>query len=377
MLTPNTKIVLAILSFSVIFFSSFAFAQPQFMSLGNQWNGEAYGVSANGDVVVGHTFTSSPSGNIAFRWTASEGMTLLGSLPGGSSGRSSATATSGDGTVIVGHSGFSSVEAFRWTQSGGLMGLGNGGSFGNSIATGVSADGSVVVGISETATEPQAFRWTQQTGLVRLGYMGGLGNEAVGVSGDGSVVVGSAYGVDGCEHAFRWSQSTGRVWLAAVPGDFCNVAKTISADGSVIVGDIYGTTTPNEAFRWTQSTGIVGLGNRAGHNSSKALAVSGNGTTIVGYDIHNSWGSSEAIIWDKMHGFRPLRDVLVNDFGLNLAGWQLTEARGISADGMTIVGTGIQSGFTQWRPWIARLPEPATISNVIIVLASFSRRRRS
>ena len=75
--------------------------------------------------------------------------TGLGDLPGGGYG-SSASAVSGDGSVVVGHStSGSGVEAFRWTASGGMVGLGAlpGRTF-YSSAFDVSADGSVVVGES-------------------------------------------------------------------------------------------------------------------------------------------------------------------------------------------------------------------------------------
>ncbi len=48
--------------------------------------------------------------------------------------------------------------------------------------------------------------------------------------------------------------------------------------------------------------------------------------------------------------------ILVTDLGLDLTGWQLDTATGISADGMTIVGHGNNpNGFTE--AWIATIPE--------------------
>src|SRR5262249_15157185 len=97
-----------------------------------------------------------------------------------------------DGSVVVGSS-YSTMgrQAFRWTQGGGMAGLGflSGGS--DSLATGVSADGSVVVGTSNDATFASfAFRWTQGSGMVNLGTTpGGAGAAASDVSADGQVVV--------------------------------------------------------------------------------------------------------------------------------------------------------------------------------------------
>ena len=70
----------------------------------------------------------------------------LGDLSGGSFA-SRATAVSADGSVVVGESTTASgQEAFRWTQSGGMVGLGSLSAESSSRAFGVSSDGSVVVG---------------------------------------------------------------------------------------------------------------------------------------------------------------------------------------------------------------------------------------
>ena len=68
----------------------------------------------------------------------------------------------GDGTG-------SCYEAFRWTATDGLVGIGGGFA---SDAYGLSADGSVV-GYSGSDTRGAAFRWTRETGLVPIGNLGG------------------------------------------------------------------------------------------------------------------------------------------------------------------------------------------------------------
>jgi probable HAF family extracellular repeat protein len=113
----------------------------------------------------------------------------LGDLPGGAV-HSRAFGVSADGSVVVGSTGAapssSGSQAFRWTVDTGMVGLGE--SF-SSAAFDVSADGSVIVGWSVYG---QAFRWTQDTGMVGLGdFPGGLFlSSANAVSGDGSIVVG-------------------------------------------------------------------------------------------------------------------------------------------------------------------------------------------
>ena len=83
-----------------------------------------WAISADGTTIVGEG--ASGSGTQAFRWTAGGGMAGLGDLAGGASG-SVAYGVSADGSVVVG-AGRSAAsgpgrEAFRWTSGGGMAGL--------------------------------------------------------------------------------------------------------------------------------------------------------------------------------------------------------------------------------------------------------------
>jgi len=96
---------------------------------GNQ--SEAYGVSADGSVVVSWAYNAAGQGR-AFRWTASGGMQDLGTLGGCCSG---ASGVSADGSVVVGKS---DGRAFRWTASGGMEDL-------NRTYASLLTDGSLLV----------------------------------------------------------------------------------------------------------------------------------------------------------------------------------------------------------------------------------------
>src|SRR4029079_17904812 len=81
-----------------------------------------------------------------------------------------------------------SSEAFRWTATSGMVGLGNLPSQNASRALATNADGSVVVGDSGTTccyvANQQAFRWTAASGMAGLGFLpGGNMSIAHGVSG--------------------------------------------------------------------------------------------------------------------------------------------------------------------------------------------------
>jgi probable HAF family extracellular repeat protein len=270
-----------------------------------------------------------------------------------------ANGVSSNGKIIVGTSSSSAGrQAFHWIEASGMVGLGDlpGGSF-RSAAAGVSANGLVVVGYSSSALAPtndEAFRWTESEGMVGLGKLPGgrASSQAFAVSADGSVIVGAsgsgnAYG--GVWEGFRWTAATGMQPLGDFPEDLYNsVAYGISPDGSVIVGRGY--TGVEEACRWNQDLTRIHLGFVPGDTWSTAFAASANGEFIVG-DPNQGTGDC-AFIWDARHGIRSLHVVLVDDFGLNLAGWQLSAARAITPDGNTIVGYGINpAGMTE--AWIA------------------------
>lgn len=253
-------------------------------------------------VIVG--YSNSSIGQQAFRWTQAGGMKGLGFLDGDT--RSYAYGVSADGKVVVGESR-SSYQAFRWTQSGGMIGLGFllGGY--DSTAYGVSADGSVVVGGSNSSSSRryQAFRWTSD-GMTGLGFLPGdapYRSIATGVSADGSVVVGRSEGINSNNQAFRWTESGGMVGLGYLvePGAYYSTANAVSADGKVVVGMSLWTVgeissyefgeykrvyalylNRQQAFRWTSSGGMEGLINLESNISSSANGVSADGSVVVG-----------------------------------------------------------------------------------------------
>jgi probable HAF family extracellular repeat protein len=256
----------------------------------------AFGVSADGSAVTGNADVG--GGFQAFRWTADNGMTALGTGIGGSG--SQGLSISGDGAVIVGDT---SGQAMRWTAATGIVGLGFLPNGFLSQAHGVNFDGSVVVGLSNNRAIPgdgtvQAFRWTKADGMSGLGYLPGNNtSRAMGTNADGSVVVGDS-GLICCNvggtganlQAFRWTATSGMVGLGFLPGRNMSFANGVSADGSVVVGTsgtITGTitnpmTTSLQAFRWMAGSGMVGLGFLPGDNASQAMGVSADGKVVVG-----------------------------------------------------------------------------------------------
>ena len=313
---------------------------------------QALGISSDGSVVVGLSTSTAGTSGEAFRWSSGTGMVGLGFLPGYIN--SSALAASADGSVVVGSlGGFGGSQAFIW--SGGIMsGLGflPGGS--NSSARRVNADGSVVVGSSDSPAGYRAFRWTGGV-MNSLGVLpGGTYSEAYGVNADGSVVVGygSSTAVPGGE-AFRWTQIGGISGLGVLPGGTFSVAYAVNAAGSVVVGYGDGTASPSgEAFRWTSGAGMIGLGFLPGGTFSEALAVNADGSVVVGDSDGTAAPSGEAFRWTQSGGMKSIKGLLVAG-GVNMTGWTLNSAQGVSADGTVIVGVG-SNPSNAGEAWLAR-----------------------
>jgi probable HAF family extracellular repeat protein len=274
------------------------------------------GISADASVVVGHTRV--PDFNLeAFRWTAGGGMVGLGYVQPFHT-ESEASGVSADGSVVVGTSGgtgllddeeFFTGEAFRWTNAEGIVGLGFlDPAAAVSWASGVSGDGAVVVGRSQIIQPScvgcsEAFRWTSTEGLVGLGSLDPSVRHsiALGISFDGASIVGASRSPAcfGCTEAFRWTAGGGMVGLGFLnPAFRQSEASGVSGDGSVVVGS-----SADEAFLWTADDGmrslenvLVGLGlDLNGWNLQRATGVSADGLTIAGTGV-NPDGRVEAWI---------------------------------------------------------------------------------
>jgi probable HAF family extracellular repeat protein len=347
----------------------FAQGTVTFTPLGDFGGNEssAYDVSADGSVVVGE-FTTLTELN-AFRWTAT-GSTLRPSVL-------EVSGVSPSGSVVVGrYLTANGPEAFRWTAGGTFEGLGDfPGVRMDSGAFDASADGSVIIGYG-TAADSEAFRWTQATGMVGLGFLPGgyTQSVALGVSADGAFVVGYNGGFGLRDQAYRWSAQTGMIGLGFLPEAITSIAHRVSADGSVVVGandlppppaSIHGRLL---AFRWTEAEGMVSLGDLPGGRLlSDAFDVSADGSVIVGSSEGfrpDGVAVPQAFYWTAETGMLNLREMLISAGVNNLDGWQLGSAQGVSADGLTIVGTGIRNGRAE--AWVATIPEPSTVALALV-----------
>ena len=221
----------------------------------------ATGVSADGSVVAGYASQPDDTGQdvpVAFVWTAQRGFTFLGdfipiSVPGTTS---SAYGISANGDVVVGEASYDIddtdqpiMQAFRWTRDSGLFPLGwLYDTQPRSAAYTASSDGGVIGGLSTgdghtPVAEP--MRWTPATSMVTVGR--GLVGRVLATSANGMMMAGGAADPG---TAFVWDTENGYRNLLGVlleshlddglQGHSPIKVNSMSADGSIVVGPALG-----------------------------------------------------------------------------------------------------------------------------------------
>jgi hypothetical protein len=91
---------------------------------------------------------------------------------------------------------------------------------------------------------------------------------------------------------------------------------------------------------------MVSIGHLPGRQLTHPGGVAANGSIIVGASFVDR-AHATAFLWDAAHGMRSLQSVLETEYGLDLAGWNLQNASGITPDGSVIVGWGTNSAGQQ------------------------------
>ncbi len=344
-----------------------AVAQPSFTGLGDLPGGavasQAHGVSADGRVVAGSA-NGTLGSTVAYTWTRETGMVALPPF-GGPAGIYRGQAISGDGRTVVGLADSpDGYRAAKWQDGVGPTHL-PGASF-QSTTWSVSHDGSVIAGRQGSSI---AAIWTAE-GMTELGTLPGIASSfARAVSADGQVVVGESIGGPG-GGAFRWTKAEGlKKIISATNENRMSYALCASPDGSIIGGYGVGPDGPGTAI-WTEAGGVTMLGTLPPgitygyvHEMSADASVLGVNATFSGRGI--------ALLWTPERGHEVFLDMLTQRCGLDLTGWHLSEIGGISADGKTIVGTGVHNGFTE--AFVAVIPAPGVVTPFVVL--AWRRRR--
>ena len=278
-------------------------------------------------------------------------------LPGPSNGVSTTFAVSGNGALKVGLAS----GAYTWNSSDGNTGQ----PLDGFSAQGVSADGSTVTGASSGAGDHDvATLWMMpERTKVILGTLPGYdASDAVGASANGQIICGRASndadailkGAPDQTHSFRLVRGSTLQDLDTLSGYVNSIAYGISGDGAKVVGECRGGSgTGDNGFVWSIEKGMQPL--RSGLVSptrTLGYAISGNGERIVGDNGGENLG---AFIWDGNGSPQGAVTAFVAERGKSTGAWHLGYATGISQDGYTICGVGINpSGKSEG--WVAVLP---------------------
>jgi uncharacterized membrane protein len=356
---------------------------PFFQTLGRlpsaptsgKFSSSASSVSNDGRVVVGNALSA--GGLEAFRWTASTGIVGLGDDPAGAFG-SRATAVSGNGQVIVGGvtTNVSQYQTgFRWTESTGFQNLpylSTSVSFPYLSPIAVSDDGSIIGGTGRIETGNVGFSYTQAGGFTTTGHLAVPDTGSMAdMSGDGRVIVGSSGDNGPTLRAYRWTADEGIQVINGPAGRRAISADAISNDGRVIAGSLAGPPTVS-TFLWTEGVGIEDLGRfPVTDEFIYVLDIDGDGATLVG-QIGNSstgFGGRDAVWWDRSGGWRLLQEVVTQDFGLDLGTWRLATASSISPNGQWIVGAAENPlGFRE--AFLLHIPEASSLTLLVVAFVA-------
>jgi probable HAF family extracellular repeat protein len=228
-------------------------------------------------------------------------------------------------------------QSGRCARCAAFEGVGSLPEFTSSVVQGISADGRVAVGyVEDDAGRDLAFRrvWGTSEGLVPLGVLpGGSSSRARAASADGYAVVGESESSGGLR-AFRWSAGTLvdlGTWNA---GDVSSSAAGVSADGNAVALTNEAADGSRLALRW-----LLGAGSSPLIGMEEARGISADGNTLVGNRLGGA--GNEAVV-DTPGGVVPLGA---------LAGDAVAFSRAISADGKVVIGVSGSCGCRafHWR----------------------------
>jgi probable HAF family extracellular repeat protein len=275
----------------------------------------AWRVNERGQVIG---WATTASGNThAFVWTASRGISDLGTFVGGTG--SVAWGLNDDGAVVgeidlpLGH-----TRAFLWTASGGMRDLGTLGGD-DALAQGINNRGEVVGFSTLAAGGPtHGFVWTARGGMKDAGLFDNANTRLRTIDGAGTTGAGTGAG-----QAVLWHPSTGFTGLGFLAGGGFSYCARIN-DREQAAG-FSETDISIHAFRWTTGTGMTDLGSLSGiAGRSEALDISNGGDIVGGSTTAADTANLHAFLWTPNHGMRQLPalsgDVDDEAYGMNESG---------------------------------------------------------
>lgn len=296
----------------------------------------AYGVSADGTIVVGNT------GLEAFRWTQAGGYERLGWLPDPSPA-SSARAISADGLRIVGWSSSTQhvTRGFVWEASTGMVPL-EPISYSLPVALSgayaIGFQGQWIGGYSYDVNIDQATVWDAPTNPLSLDPNGLQNTSYVNaIAAEAPYAVGTYSPGAQAEEGFRYHAATGWMPIGFPVGATRTRMQCVSADGQIL----FGTALFGQGWapvRWSTQHGFEVLsGAPTNSPTTHVWACNAAGTVAVGVVEDN--GVRKAFYWSEATGFAFLKAFLADRGATGLFSSTRLDPRALSADGNVIVGS--------------------------------------
>ncbi|MBX3403192.1 MAG: hypothetical protein KF699_07255 [Phycisphaeraceae bacterium] len=341
----------------------------------------ATGISADGNYVIGFSEAGGAPAQTPLRWSIS-GAASLQQLPF-PAGWSAALPTdvSADGHTVVGwRQQLLEFPPFRWIQGVGSTALTTPAAWTQVRGRSVSADGSTAAGwAAVSGLGTRVVRWVGNSPGETIPLPAGY-NYSIGGAFDGTGrIYGTARQTNNTYHLVRWvGDAMENLTPLPVSGNMLPAPVHVSADGSVIAGqtgDFTVSPIREDGWVWSLADGMTVLPLLPGMYTSAITDISADGRMVLGMNYATSSTIQAPFIWTRDRGTIPLSQFL-SESGVDLTGWSLLNANGISADGTKIVGTGIGSSG-RIQAFVAIIPSPATTLPVMTaVLLATSRRRR-
>lgn len=359
-------------------------ASSAFGTFYNLGAGTGTGIAADGSVV---SFNNSG----AYIWTATDGSKSIGAnystagVAVGGSGIAAAPFGNTNKVIVGGNSGGSVYYWIGDTNGTGTWSSAVG--TGTAYCTSASASNFWMGGNQGTTTGSRvAYRFKYSSGTWgSLGLPSSYNNDAYiyGISDIGTYAGRAQYGAvsgGGARGAVASGAGGGLAGLDPLVGAMSTsveaVANAVSRDGtraggwSTAAGGIQRQGTIWQVGSSLNKTPLVAIPFIGTDNYAEVQALNSDGTVAAGYARDLVAGTRRAWLWDAANGSRDL-STLVPELA---SGWTNLNVRGMSGDGLTIVGDGSFGGTT--TAWVAVVPEPATVGLFVLGGLALLRRRR-
>ena len=313
------------------------------------------------DVSSDGNWACGSDGANAYLWSESTGMIFLGQgFAYGVSNTGRVVGESKMDTSLILPNGTPVPVACYWDSDGTYHSLGK---FMNvepydpsiySSAQAISDDGTIIAGMGSYPNYTvEAFTWTADSGYALLGQMGAQGTKATNISGDGNVIGG--WGTDNNYQRLPiiWNP-TAYMIPSFGPYDGGEV-EALNYDGSIAYGEAFGTLA-YVPFYWTEATGTINLTNINIQNPAYAFDGNSDASRIVG---RIGAFPGQGYIWENTIG-QNIKDWVVAHGGQISNEFTVFNANGISSDGNTICGLG-QLPTTLYSGFLIKIEPPVPV----------------